>query len=283
MSGDYLRGLARSCEPFYAAVTRIAVVLSAGNRMTSGEKPLSDITKEAIRLLDAAAVRGVPVRLIGGLAVRLHAEGDILPSLRREPKDIDLVTLRGKGNAIGALIEALGYSPNLEFNHLNGHKRLLYYDLTHSRQVDVFVGAFEMCHVIPISDRIDLDARSIPLAELLLTKLQVVRLNEKDQRDIIVILSHHAVGESDNNIVNAAYVAHLCARDWGLWRTTKMNLERTREALPRYALPEDTLKAVIERLASLLHQMEAEPKTTRWRLRSRIGDRLPWYEEPDEV
>jgi hypothetical protein len=137
--------------------------------------------------------------------------------------------------------------------------------------------------VIPITKRIELDAMSIPLAELLLTKLQVVQLNEKDQRDIIAILGHHLVGESDDETVNASYVAQLLARDWGLWRTTKMNMERTREALPSYDLPAQDQQAIIERLDQLWQRIEAEPKSTKWQLRNRIGDRLRWYEEPEEV
>jgi hypothetical protein len=245
--------------------------------------PDPDITTEVLRLLRTATEKGVPLRAIGGVAVRLHAGEDTLPSLRRQPNDIDLVTLPGKSKDVSMLMETLSYSSDAEFNYTNGHRRLLYYDTTNQRQVDVFVGAFEMCHVIPITRRIELESLSIPLAELLLTKLQVVQLNEKDQRDIVAILYHHPVGDSDVETVNAAYVAQLCARDWGLWRTTKMNLERTREALPAYELPEEGRRAVVERVEQLWQRIEAEPRTTRWQLRNRIGDRLRWYEEPEEV
>lgn len=245
--------------------------------------PVPDIATEALRLLRMAAEKEVPLRVIGGVAVRLHTGDEILPVLRREPNDIDLVTTRGKGNAVTALMESLGYSSDSEFNFTNGHRRLLYYDAGNSRQVDVFVGAFEMCHVIPIAKRLELDAVSIPLAELLLTKLQVVQLNEKDQRDIVAILCYHTVGDSDNDTINSGYVAQLCARDWGLWRTTKMNVERTRGALLGYNLPEQNHRAVLERLDQLWRRIDAEPKTTRWQFRNRIGDRVRWYEDPDEV
>lgn len=233
--------------------------------------------------MEAAAQRGVPLRLIGGIAVRLHANPELLPAVRREPKDIDLVTLRGKGTAVSALMKAAGYEESEEFNNLNGHRRLLFFDVANNRQVDVFVGEFEMCHAIPITERIELDKQSVPLAELLLTKLQVVRLNEKDQSDILAVLSSHPVGDSDDETINAAYIAQLLAKDWGLWRTTKMNVERTRVAIERYDLPDRNRQEITERLDALWRRIESEPKSGRWRLRARVGDRMRWYEEPEEV
>ena len=114
------------------------------------------------------------------------------------------MTLKGKSVAAEDLMKSMGYAPNAEFNQLNGHRRLLFYDQANGRQVDIFVGAFEMAHIVPITERIQLDRVTIPLAELLLTKLQVVHLNEKDQRDIIAILYDHPVGTSDENAINAS-------------------------------------------------------------------------------
>jgi hypothetical protein len=251
--------------------------------MTGTTTPESDVAIEVLRVLREATERAVPLRVIGGVAVRLHTSSHTLPALRREPNDIDLVTLQGKSKAVTKLMEDLGYSSDPEFNYTNGHRRLLYFDVGNQRQVDVFVGSFEMCHVIPITTRIELEEFSIPLAELLLTKLQVVQLNEKDQRDIIAILAHHPVGQKDDETVNAAYIAALLARDWGLWRTTRMNLERAREALPNYELPDDARQAIVERLDQLWSRIQAEPKSPRWRMRNRIGDRLRWYEDVEEV
>jgi hypothetical protein len=247
------------------------------------DHPRANIAEEASRLLAAADDRGLTLRVMGGLAVQMHAENGLHPRLRRDPKDIDFVTLKGQGVAAEGLMKSMGYVPDAEFNQLNGHRRLLFYDRAHSRQVDIFVGAFEMAHVIPITVRIELDRVTIPLAELILTKLQVVRLNEKDQRDIIAILYHHPVGTSDDDAINAGYVAKLLAIDWGLWRTTKLNVERTLDALPGYGIESDQQELVEKRLADLWSRIEAEPKSIRWKVRARIGDRVRWYAEPEEV
>ena len=142
-----------------------------------------------------------------------------------------------------------------------------------------------MCHSIPITERIELHPSAVPLAELLLTKMQIVELNAKDQADILTILYHHDVAETDDGggVVNAARVARLCAGDWGLWRTTLLNVERTRNALVGSSLTAEQQSLVGERLERLWARVESEPKSTKWKMRNRVGDKVRWYEEPEEV
>ena len=251
--------------------------------MIEADAPRVDIIEEAGRLLEAAAADGVPLRLIGGLAVRLHAPGGLHPAVARSYKDIDFVTVRGKSRQATELIGGRGYVANDEFNAVNGHRRLLFYDLANGRQVDVFVGSFEMCHVIPVAKRLALDPMTVPLAELLLTKLQVVALNEKDQRDILALLHHHEVGDADGEIINGSYIGSLCAADWGLWRTCKLNLQRSAEALATYGFSDEERTQITRRIERLWDMIEATPKSVKWKLRDRVGDRKQWYEEPEEV
>jgi hypothetical protein len=245
--------------------------------------PETDIVVEATRLLEAARANDVPVRLIGGLAVRLHIGTESEPVFTREYKDIDLATVKGKSKQVTELMLSMGYEADRPFNATNGHRRLLFYDMANQRQVDVFVGSFEMCHEIPITERILLAENGIPLAELLLTKLQIVQLNAKDLTDILTMLYHHDVADSDQGTINALRVAELCAADWGLWRTTKMNVERIREAIPPSGLDAAGQALVSERLERLWQRIEDEPKGRSWKLRNRVGDKKRWYEEPEEV
>jgi hypothetical protein len=245
--------------------------------------PLPGIVDEARRIVAAAAERSLPVRLVGGLAVRLRASEPVPAALAREYQDIDLVTLKGKGKDVGALLRDLGYAPQERFNAINGHERLLFHDLANGRQLDVFVGAFRMCHEIPVTGRIVLDPVAVPLAELLLTKLQVVKLNEKDQRDIVALLYDHDVAESDGDTVNGAEVGRLCADDWGLWRTSRGTLARVRERIGDYDLPAGGRERVLDRIDRLEAAIEHAPKSRSWRMRDRIGDRKQWYVDPEEV
>jgi hypothetical protein len=245
--------------------------------------PNADIVEESVRLLGAAVAADVPVRLVGGLAVRAHLPAGTEPVIMREYKDIDLVTLKGRGRAVSAFMTEQGYEADRVFNTTNGHRRLLYYDVPHQRQVDVFVGAFEMCHSIPITERIELHPTAVPLAELMLTKLQIVELNAKDQSDIVTMLYHHDVGDSDDGVINARRVAQICAGDWGLWRTTKMNTERTRQALSADGVAPEVRAVAEPRLERLWDAIESAPKSGRWKMRNRVGDKVRWYEEPEEV
>jgi len=248
----------------------------------SKAEPLADIVAEAERLLAAARANDVPVRLLGGLAVYLHSE-EIPAPLGRSYDDIDVATTRAAGRSAGELFAALGYEPSREFNALNGNRRLLFFDPQHERKLDVFVDTFELCHTIPITGRIALDERTIPLAELLLTKLQVVQLTDKDLRDIVTLLYRHDVGANDDDTINADFIAELTADDWGLWRTVKLNVERVHEQIGSLALDADASERVLERADRLWERIEREPKSRKWRMRDRVGDRKRWYELPDEV
>jgi hypothetical protein len=240
-----------------------------------------DVVTEGQRLLARAAEADVPLRLLGGVAIRLRAPGELLPAFRRTYADLDFVTAKKGAGRAAELFRNEGYEPHVAFNALHGKERLLFFDVDHDRQVDIFVGAFAMSHKIPLDARLEVDPVSIPLAELLLTKLQIAQLNEKDIRDALALLEGHPVGDADGETVNAGRVAALCAADWGLWRTITGNLDTCCALAPGYDVPN---RAEVEaRLQDLLRRIEAEPKTRSWKLRAKIGERKRWYELPDEV
>ncbi len=246
------------------------------------EGPLADPVAEARRLIDAATQRELTVRVLGGVAVYMQSP-DGRPILPRQLKDIDLVTTRKEGRATARLLEEMHYVGEEMFNALHGSRRLLYHDPVNARQLDVFVGAFAMCHELPISDRLDRHPYTVPLAELLLTKLQIVELNERDERDIYTLLYHHELTEAGGGGIEAPVVATLCAEDWGLWRTCKGTIERCEADLERYDLDDDARRRIRERLTGLWQRIESAPKSGKWKRRSRLGDRKRWYQEPEET
>jgi hypothetical protein len=187
-----------------------------------------------------------------------------------------------RGPQVSRLLADEGYRPDEAVNALNGRRRLLFYDDGNGRKVDVFVGTFEMCHAIPVSERLDAHPDTIPLAELVLTKLQIVELNEKDLRDLIALLASQPVGNGDDGI-NVARIADLLADDWGLWRTSRENVDRVRGGLGGYALSAADAQRVVEACDTLWAAIEARPKTLRWRMRARVGERRRWFEQPEEL
>jgi hypothetical protein len=201
------------------------------------------------------------------------------PALTREYKDLDFATSKKSSGDLQKLLRDMGYEPHLGFNAMNGRERLLFYDNPNERQVDVFVSSFRMCHEIPLEKRLTVDDDTVPLAELLLTKLQIIELNEKDVRDTVALLLEHEVTDDDRG-VNASRVASLCADDWGLWRTISHNLEKLRHHVGNYDVDAET---VSNRVALILERIEVAPKSRGWRMRAKIGERKRWYELPEEV
>ena len=243
---------------------------------------LPDLVDEGERLLALAHDQHATFALLGGVAVRLRAP-EVPAALDREYKDLDFAVPKGGTGGAGKLLTVAGYEPQVVFNAMNGKERLLFHDTQNGRQVDVFVGSFRMCHEIPLSERLKPGEKTVPLAELLLTKLQIIELNEKDIRDTVLLLHGHDVADHDDDAVNSARVAELCANDWGLWRTITRNLERTASHVDEYELPEDMESQIKDRLSRLLARIEAAPKSRGWKMRDRIGERKRWYDLPEEV
>jgi hypothetical protein len=242
----------------------------------------ADPVEEAKRLLERVASNGLELRLLGGVAVRLRAGGEVPDCFRRDFGDLDFVCARRQGSAVVRFFSEASYEPQTSFNALQGHERLLFYDTEHGRKVDVFVGTFRMCHTIPLADRLGVDRATIPLAELLLTKLQVYELNEKDVRDALLLLHSHEVTDDDRGL-NGARVAELCGGDWGLWRTITGNLAVCREHLANYDLEADAGERILARCDAIMRRIDEQPKSRGWRMRAKIGERKRWYELPEEI
>ncbi len=242
-----------------------------------------EIEAEAVRIVEAGAAQGVTLRLLGGLAIRLRCPSAAQPPFQRAYPDIDLASAAASSQPIERLLEGLGYVPDREFNILNGSTRLLFYDPRHQRQVDVFVGQFDMCHRLPLAGRLEIEPLTLPLADLLLTKLQIVQLNDKDLRDISVLLLDHPVGDTDGDTINQQRIVELCAKDWGWWKTVMLSLDKTASYCATLGLDETALRCVLERIASLRFAMDSAPKSLGWKARAKVGERMRWYNLPEEV
>lgn len=245
----------------------------------------------ARELVLAGEERGVRLRVLGGVAIALRAGPDTPHELRRPVNDLDLVVAEGEGRRTGELLKDHGLVALSErFNALHGHRRLVFVgqdaDVSRDGKVDVFVGDLEMCHVVPLRRRLEHDPLTLSPTDLLLSKGQIAKLTAKDRLDLYNLLFNHAVdtsGVSAPDVVDAAYIARLCARDWGWWRTLSANLRSSRRLLEDVPIAEFERARIGERLAALLEAIEVAPKTIRWRARSRVGERVRWYEEPEDI
>lgn len=250
------------------------------HRLPVSRTPLHDPVGEARRLAGAAEAAGLAVRVAGGVAIALRCPSAGRRPLQRTYADIDLAGRSKDRRGIVGLLTDLGYEADAQFNALHGARRLFFWDAVNGRQVDVFLDRFEMCHRIELLERLRAPGPTLPLADLLLMKLQVVETNAKDLSDILTILVDHPFTEDDSGI-DLPYLAGLAAADWGLWRTTTMIAERA-DVFARSLERFDRAQLVHDQVRRLLGALEDVPKSSGWRLRARVGERKRWYELPEE-
>jgi len=249
----------------------------------------NEFASEIRRIISEADKRKIPLRIMGGAAIRMHCpkhEG-MYEKLKRTPKhDMDFVTYGKFRPLTKALFVDLGYEPyvSLMMTGATGRHRQIFNDKEGNKAIDVFLGKLEMCHVIDFDGRLEVDSPTVPLAELFLQKLQVVQLNEKDIQDTMILLLEYDVGNSDKEEINGGFVASTLAKEWGFYYTVTTNLGKVKEFLHDYKALTDGDKSVItERIEKISKMIEAAPKTMSWKMRARVGPSVKWYNVVEEV
>jgi len=243
--------------------------------------PLQSPVEEAARVIDAAQASDVVLRLFGGVSFWFRCPSAKLPSLQRKYVDVDFMGHSRQSREIKQLFVSLDYVPRDKFNAIQGYRRLIFNDMANQRRVDVFLDVFEMCHSFNFRDRLEVDTKTIPLADMLVTKIQIVDVNEKDLKDAVCLFADYDVGTSDKEMINGAYIANLCASDWGVYKTFTMNLDRLLAKLDDFSLGDNIKTSVGARVNKLRTMIEDKPKDFRWKMRARIGEKVKWYELPE--
>jgi hypothetical protein len=251
-----------------------------------GQAERDKFENELKRILKASDEAGMLLRVIGSLAFQMHCPqfGFLQAAMGRAYTDIDFAAYGKQTKQITAMMTSLGYTDNREVFIVSEGERAIFDKPKAGLHVDIFYEKLDFCHTIYWKDRLETDSPTIPLAELLLEKMQIVQINEKDVIDTIMLLLEHPLGDNDKETINMKRVAMLCAAEWGLWRTTTMNLEKVRQLAHGYPQLTDEQKAKVEQqVKNAMDRLEQEPKSMGWKLRARVGDRVKWYKEVDEV
>jgi len=241
---------------------------------------------ELKRILTASEKAGLTLRVIGSLAFQMHCPryGYFQQALGRAYTDIDFAAYRKQTKEINILMAGLGYAEDREVFIVSEGDRAIYNNPQNGLHVDVFYDKLDFCHVIHWNGRLEVDNPTIPLAEMVLEKMQIVKINEKDVIDTIMLLMEHPLGKEDREIINIERISALCAQEWGLWRTTTMNLDKVKQLAMGYPqLTDEQKRHVVSQVDSAIQRIDKEPKSLAWRLRARVGDRVKWYKEVDEV
>jgi hypothetical protein len=249
----------------------------------SQQVPAAELIAEARRLHGRAEAEGITARLLGGAAVALSAPGPLPAVLQRPYKDLDYVVRRADAARWRGLLDANGYQPDTQFNTLHGAQRLLHVDPVHGRQLDTFVSAFAMCHSLDLEGRLPADSATLAPADILLTKLQIFEINDKDLIDSIALLLCHPVSADGGPGIDGRRLAKVTGTDWGWHTTLTDNLAKVAQRVPAVGLDGADARTVGQRITQITQILTEAPKSLRWRARAKIGRRVPWYELPEEV
>ena len=225
--------------------------------------------------------RKVFLRLLGSLAYRIHcpANAHMLDEMNRELTDLDFASERRYAGGLIDMLKELGYAMDVDIATATGGARYFFKHPTTGLGVDIFMDELYFCHKISFRGRLHVDSHTIPLAELLLEKMQIVQLNEKDIKDTIVLLLEHDIGEDDDEKINVGLIARILADDWGFYYTVKMNLGRVVGHLSDYAVLDDERRSLVQhRVDALQARIESAPKSIKWKMRSRVGTSVRWYQ-----
>lgn len=238
-------------------------------------------------ILAEAKSRNIILRLTGGIAFLVHCPEEfryLYNHYSRSFPDIDFAARLKQVVEIQKLFLDLGFEENRSVMRLFGTQRRIFEFPGNHFHIDIFLDRLFFCHNIDIRDRLSIDYPTLPLADLLLSKLQIVQMNSKDLLDCLVILEAHDVGDSDKETVNTPYISRLCSRNWGLWRTVTKNLEKVRDVAEDYikSIPTN-MEAVICKIDTILREIDNQKKFLAWELRNVVGEKIKWYNDVEEL
>jgi hypothetical protein len=247
----------------------------------SGRQAEGSIVTQTRELIDGLTESGVVARALGGVAIALLCPSAAQPPLSRSYGDLDLATPKGHARRLEARLQELGFVPDARFNALHGRRRMMFEAPAHGWSMDVFVEEFAMCHALPLGDRLGSPPYTLTPADLALTKLQIVELNNKDAVDLAALFLDIEI-TADESGIDVGYISALLAKDWGWWRTVTGNLTWLEEVVPSLGLDAAASTRVLAEIDSLRRSIDQRQKSLRWRARANVGDRMLWHEQPEE-
>jgi hypothetical protein len=248
------------------------------------DRAAQPLLTEADQLLAEASGRGLVLRLAGSAGVLRHCEHcrRAADTLRREPpRDLDFFAYGKQQRDLGRMFTDLGYraDPSVAHSQEYGIDRLIYTGHASAAKVDVFLDALRMSHTIEFKTRLDCAPPTAPTADLLLAKLQIHEITEKDVKDMAALLASHPLGDGSHGSIESSHVVALLARDWGLCHTALENLAIAERLMAGWGTAGNVTVAAAAGIEELRNRIALAPKSVRWKARARLGTRVRWYED----
>jgi hypothetical protein len=250
--------------------------------------PTEVFIEEGRRLVEEAAKRGIPLRLLGGVAIRIHCMEflDFAKKLVRlgegqqEFTDLDLMSYSKFRKKMKDFFQEMGYEKRPTTMSSAATQRQIYFHPKGWFYVDVFFDKLLAAnHPLDFKGRLGHDSPTITATDMLLEKVQIVFPDEKDVKDMMLLLRAHDTSlQEEKNKINGKFIATKLASDWGFWYTVTENLRRLRDYVNQFKSITDTERQdLTSKLDELLKAINNEPKSAGWKMRSVIGSKRRWY------
>jgi hypothetical protein len=244
-----------------------------------------DAFAESVAVAREANDTGVPLKLLGGQAVRVLCPE--YPHRARDDQDMDFASVASAKKRVMEFFAQRGFRSDQRFNTLHGERQMYFTTADGGTSVDVIMDKLNMCHVLDFRERIDRMPITLDVPDLLMTKLQIVQLNQKDVHDILHLLSAFEVRDGDEpGTIGLARIGRVVGEDWGWWRTVTGSLDtvmRLGSGEHRDLIPAARTYDPIAQARRIREHCDTCSKTLKWKLRAKVGDRVQWYELPEEV
>jgi hypothetical protein len=223
---------------------------------------------EAHRLIEEAQKQGLILRVMGPIALHIDLYRSMERLGDRVFTDIDYASYGKNRNKIVPFFEKQGYELEKRAAMMSGGDRHIYFGDC-IPMIDVFFDKLDYNHPINYQGRLEIHPYCVSLPDLLLQKLQIVKINDKDLKDAMLLLLAAPIGDIGNNKINATYIAKIMADDWGFYYTSIMNLNKVQAAV----------NGIKEKAETIIKTIELEPKSGRWKGRAKTGISKIWYKE----
>src|SRR5665647_1518573 len=166
--------------------------------------------EEGKRITEAAQQQGIVMRVMGPLALHYYFpdQVDLYARLERLGDryftDIDYASYGKTRKHMVKFMETVGYECDLNTMAMTGQTRHIYFGGP-VPMIDVFFDKLDYCHEVDYAGRLELDPWSVTLADILLQKLQIWEINDKDLKDIEFLFTVADFGEDDHKKVNVGF------------------------------------------------------------------------------
>ena len=243
--------------------------------------------EEGYRIIKEAEQRGIILRLLGSVAVKIHCPkyGYLYDEADRPLTDLDFMTYSRFNAEMQTFFKDLDYSPDEGVLRYFGKYRHIYYSNSiEGLHIDIFFDQLSFCHPVDFQGKLESDRPTIPITEILLEKMQIVKINEKDLKDTIILMREHEIGGIGSEKINGDFIAKRLSNDWGFYYTFLTSINKVNQYLRQFApLSGEDRRIVSGRVDQLKDLIENQPKSLKWKLRAKVGTRVRWYQEVEEV